>query len=187
MWSGWGIRTLSSNNPAYNPYLYQLGSVWPQDNGIIAAGFKRYGQVHEANKVIRGIFDAINRFDSYRPPEVFAGVKRTGNVDFPVLYPGGANIPQAWATGSVFHMLRTILGLRADSPHKRLFVNPTLPDWIPEIELQHLQVGPCKITIRFWREGDASRWEVSKNTAEKNVKQEEMIEVVQESSRSSLL
>ena len=112
---------------------------------------------------------------------------RTGNVDFPILYPGGANIPQAWATGSVFHMLRTILGLRADAPHKRLFVNPTLPDWIPEIELQHLQVGPCKITIRFWREGDVSRWEVSENTAEKNVKQEEMVEVVQESSRSSPL
>ncbi len=187
MWSGWGIRTLSSNNPAYNPYLYQLGSVWPQDNGIIAAGFKRYGQVDEANKVIRGIFDAINRFDSYRPPEVFAGVPRMGDVDFPVLYPGGANIPQAWATGSVFHMLRTILGLRADAANKHLYVNPTLPDWIPGIELQHLQVGPCKITIRFWREGDASRWEVSENTAEKNVKKEEMIEVVQESSSSSSL
>ena len=77
--------------------------------------------------------------------------------------------------------------LLADTPHKRLFVNPTLPDWIPEIELQHLQVGPCKITIRFWREGEVSRWEVSENTAEKNVKQEEMVEVVQESSRSSSL
>lgn len=180
MWSGWGIRTLSCNNPAYNPYLYQLGSIWPQDNAIIAAGFKRYGLVDEANKVIRGIFDAINRFDSYRPPEVFAGVPRQGEVDFPVLYPGGANIPQAWATGSVFHMLRTILGLRADAPHKRLYVNPTLPDWIPEIELQHMQVGPCKITIRFWRQEDTSRWEVCEISSEKNVKKENMIEVANE-------
>src|SRR6185437_4494169 len=93
------------------------GSVWPQDNGIIAAGFKRYGLVKEANQVIRALFDAIERFDAYRPPEVFAGLKRRGDMDFPVLYPGGANIPQAWATGSIFHMVRTILGLRADAPH----------------------------------------------------------------------
>ena len=41
--SGWGIRTLSAAHPAYNPYSYQNGSVWPHDNGIIALGFKRYG------------------------------------------------------------------------------------------------------------------------------------------------
>src|SRR5437588_1457600 len=183
MWSGWGIRTLSSKNPAFNPYLYQLGSVWPQDNGIIAAGFKRYGLANEANKVIRGIFDAIDRFDSYRPPEVFAGVHRRGDEDFPILYPGGANIPQAWATGSVFHMLRTILGLRADAPHKRLYVKPTLPDWIPSIELQRLQVGPCYITLHFWRERDTSRWEVREITAGKNVAQEDMISVMDDSER----
>ena len=183
MWSGWGIRTLSSKNPAFNPYLYQLGSVWPQDNGIIAAGFKRYGLANEANKVIRGIFDAIDRFDSYRPPEVFAGVHRRGDEDFPILYPGGANIPQAWASGSVFHMLRTILGLRADAPHKRLYVKPTLPDWIPSIELQRLQVGPCYITLHFWRERDTSRWEVREITAGKNVAQEDMISVMDDSER----
>jgi glycogen debranching enzyme len=177
MWSGWGIRTLSSNNPAYNPYEYQLGSVWPQDNGIIAAGLKRYGLVKEANQVIRGIFDAINRFDSYRPPEVFAGVPRKGDLDFPVLYPGGANIPQAWATGSIFHMVRVMLGLRADAPHKRLSVNPTLPDWLPEIEVQHLRVGPCSITLHFWREGDSSRWEVREITADKSVAKDDMIQV----------
>ena len=36
MWTGWGIRTLSTNNPAFNPYNYQTGSVWPHDNAIIA-------------------------------------------------------------------------------------------------------------------------------------------------------
>lgn len=180
MWSGWGIRTLSSKNPAYNPYLYQLGSVWPQDNGIIAAGFKRYGLVDEANKVMRGIFDAINRFDSYRPPEVFAGIHRKGDVDFPVLYPGGANIPQAWATGSVFHMVRTILGLRADAPNKRLYVKPTLPDWVPELELQQLRVGPCSLTIRFWRDGNISRWEVQGVQVDKGTAKNDIIHVVDE-------
>jgi hypothetical protein len=111
---------------------------------------------------------------------VFAGVKQQGNLDFPILYPGGANIPQAWATGSIFHMLRTMLGLRADAPHKRLYVNPTLPDWIPEIELQRLRVGQCNITVQFWRENNTSRWEVQEIHADKGVAKEDMIEVLNE-------
>jgi glycogen debranching enzyme len=177
MWSGWGIRTLSARNPAYNPLSYQRGSVWPHDNGIIAAGFKRYGLVDEANKVIRGVFDAIVRFDYDRPPEVFAGLQRRGRVDFPALYPAGANIPQAWATGSIFQMVGTILGLRADAPHKRLYVQPTLPDWLPAVELRHLQVGPCAITLRFWREGNESRWQVIEVKADKHVSGKDYIQV----------
>jgi glycogen debranching enzyme len=111
MWSGWWIRTLSSKNPAYNPFSYQRGSVWPHDNGIIAAGFKRYGLSKEANQVIRGVFDAARRYQVYRLPEVFAGVQRKGETtDFPALYPGGANIPQAWASGSIFQMCRPCSG-----------------------------------------------------------------------------
>lgn len=184
MWSGWGIRTLSSHNPAYNPYSYQRGSIWPQDNGIIAAGFKRYGLAEEANYVIQGVFAAIERFDAYRPPEVFAGLERKGNVDFPGLYPGGANIPQAWATGSIFHMLRTVLGLRADAPHHALYVQPTLPDWLPDIELQHMRVGSCSLTIRFWREGSASRWEVLSNDLDQGGDSAEKIQVFDEPERS---
>ncbi len=161
MWSGWGIRTITSENPAYNPFSYHIGSVWPHDNGIIAAGFKRYGLAAEANFVIRGVFDAARRFAVYRLPEIYAGIERSGRIsDFPVLYPGGANIPQAWASGAVFMMLQTILGLRADAPHDRLYVKPTLPDWLPALQLHHLNVGPTLLDLRFWREGTESRWEV---------------------------
>lgn len=160
MWSGWGIRTLSEKNPAYNPFSYHRGSVWPQDNGIIAEGFKRYGLAEEANQVIRGVFDAIEHFEGVRPPEVFAGIRRDGTFDFPVLYPSGANIPQAWATGTIFHMMRTMLGLRADAPHGRLYVCPTLPSWLTNIEIQRMRVGEGMLTIRFWREGEQSRWEM---------------------------
>jgi glycogen debranching enzyme len=181
MWSGWGIRTLSQKNPAYNPYSYQNGSIWPHDNGIIAAGFKRYGLANEANKLIRGIFDAATRFEAYRLPEVFAGLPRAGKtIDFPALYPGGANIPQTWASGSIFQMLQTILGLRADAPSKRFYVNPTLPTWLGSIELRHLRVGPCSVDVRFWREGDHSRWEVSQITADPTLPKQEMIQVMDE-------
>jgi glycogen debranching enzyme len=184
MWSGWGIRTLSRNNPAYDPLAYQRGSIWPQDNGIIAAGFKRYGLADEANKVIRGVFDAIECFDGYRPPEVYAGVQREGTIDFPILYPGGANIPQAWATGSIFHMIRTILGLRADAPHRQLYVQPTLPDWLPDLELRHLQVGPCSVSLRFWREGEHSRWAVREMMMNGHVAGDDVLQVMDEPSIS---
>ena len=180
MWSDWGIRTLSSKNPAYNPLSYQRGSIWPHDNGIIAAGFKRYGLVKEANRVIRGMLDAIEHFEADRPPEVFAGLKRKGKADYPVLYPGGANIPQAWATGSVFMMVQTMLGLRADAPGKRLYVNPTLPDWLQDVELEHLQVGPCSIDLHFWQEDGESRWEVRKVAADRSVQKQDLIQVVAE-------
>ncbi|HKF68778.1 MAG TPA: glycogen debranching N-terminal domain-containing protein, partial [Vicinamibacterales bacterium] len=93
MWSGWGIRTLSRENPAYNPSSYQCGSVWPHDNGIIALGFKRYGFAREAARIARDISEAASYFVSYRLPELYAGLERRPGT-FPVQYPG-ANVPQA--------------------------------------------------------------------------------------------
>jgi len=156
LWSGWGIRTLSAANPAYNPFSYQRGSVWPHDNGIIALGFRRYGFAAEAARIARDISEAASYFVSYRLPELYAGIERRPGT-FPVLYPQ-ANVPQAWAAGSVFHLLQAILGIRADAPAGRLYVAPELPHWLPEISLHGLGVGRARVDLRFWREGDRSRW-----------------------------
>jgi glycogen debranching enzyme len=158
MWSGWGIRTLSSANPAYNPFSYQNGSVWPHDNGIIALGFKRYGFAAESARVAKDVIDAAACFVSYRLPELYAGVERRPG-SFPVQYLG-ANVPQAWAAGSIFHFLKAILGIQADAPHGRLYVDPTLPDWLPDVTLRGLKIGGGRIDIRFWREGKNTRWDV---------------------------
>ena len=159
MWSGWGIRTLSARHPAFNPFSYQLGSVWPHDNGIIALGFKRYGFTAEAARIARDISAAASCFVSYRVPELYAGVQREPGT-FPVLYLG-ANVPQAWAAGSVFHLLQAILGLQADAPNERLYIDPELPSWLPDVTLRGLKVGKAKLDLRFWREGDQTRWEVA--------------------------
>lgn len=158
MWSGWGIRTLSARHPAYNPFSYQLGSVWPHDNGIIALGFKRYGFASEASRIARDILEAASFHPGSRLPELYAGLPRSAS-SFPVQY-AGANIPQAWAAGSVFHLLQAILGLRADAPHGRLYVHPTLPRWLGDLTLAGLRVGPARLTLRFWRDGEESRWMV---------------------------
>ncbi len=167
LWCGWGVRTLSSQNPAYNPISYQRGSVWPHDNSSIAAGLKRYGYYQEANHIAEGIFAAASYFEAGRMPELFGGIERTSD-NFPVPYTD-ANIPQAWAAGSIFLLIRTILGLEADAPHRRLKVQPSLPDWLPDLELINLGVGDIKVGLRFWREGQQTRWKVTQLEGELEV------------------
>ncbi|OKH52156.1 amylo-alpha-1,6-glucosidase [Calothrix sp. HK-06] len=158
MWCGWGIRTLSSQNSAYNPISYQRGSVWPHDNSIIAAGLKRYGYHKEANRIAEGIFNAASYFEGGRMPELFAGIERQDN-NFPVPYPG-ANIPQAWAAGSILLLIRTILGLEANAAQQKLKVQPSLPNWLSNVQLTNLSVGKAKVSLRFWRHGEQTQWEI---------------------------
>ncbi|MBS0166708.1 MAG: amylo-alpha-1,6-glucosidase [Nitrospira sp.] len=158
MWSGWGIRTLSERNPAYNPFSYQNGSVWPHDNGIIAMGFKRYGFAEEAAMIARDISEAGRYFLLNRLPELYAGAEREPGT-FPVQYLG-ANVPQAWAAGSVFHFLRAILGLDAEATKKMLYINPLLPPWLPDLTVHQLRVGKATLDLRFWREGAVTRYDV---------------------------
>jgi glycogen debranching enzyme len=120
---------------------------------------KRYGFAGEANQVARGIIDAAGRFQSCRLPELFAGVARQP-YSFPMQY-RAANAPQAWAAGSIFQLVQAILGLDADAPNGKLWVNPTLPDWLPHVQLTGLRIGGASLDIRFWRESDGSRFEVT--------------------------
>jgi glycogen debranching enzyme len=161
--SGWGIRTLSSQHPAYNPYSYQNGSVWPHDNSLIALGFKRYGFDKEAAAVARAISEAASYFLLNQLPELYAGVERKG-ANFPVQYLG-ANVPQAWAAGSCFALLQAMLGIQPDAPADVLYVNPALPDWLPDVTLHDLRLGRRTLDIAFRREGDRTVWEVLRGDA----------------------
>jgi glycogen debranching enzyme len=161
--SGWGIRTLSSKHPAYNPYSYQNGSVWPHDNGLIALGFKRYGFSAEAGRIARDISEAASHFLLNQLPELYAGVTRSG-ASFPVQYLG-ANVPQAWAAGSCFALLQAMLGIQPDAPNDRLYVDPDLPAWLPDVTLKDLRLGPRRLDIRFRREAERTTWEVMRGHA----------------------
>jgi glycogen debranching enzyme len=158
MWSGWGIRTLSAEHPGYNPYSYHLGSVWPHDNATIAGGFRRYGRHREAQMVAKGIFDAAERFESGRLPELFAGLPRTSGA-FPVQYLG-ANVPQAWAAASVFRFVAILCGIHAAGSVGRIYVDPRLPDWLPALTIRNLRAGKGSADLRF----DGDRADVLSNS-----------------------
>ena len=158
MWSGWGIRTLSSLNPAFNPYNYQTGSVWPHDNGIIANGFKRYGFGAEAARIARDISEAGTHFLLNRLPELYTAPQRN-DAAFPVQYLG-ANVPQAWAAGSVFSLMQAMLGFMPDAPRGKLYIDPSLPRWLPDLTVYDLRVGKHRLDISFWRDGEETEFKV---------------------------
>jgi glycogen debranching enzyme len=160
MWSGWGIRTLSANHPSFNPYNYQTGAVWPHDNSLIALGMRRYGFATEAAAVARDISGAAAHFLLNQLPELYGGLQRDP-TSFPVQYLG-ANVPQAWAAGTPFLLLQAMLGLQQDAPRGKLYVDPALPDWLPDVTLTNLGLGRRRFDIRFWRDGGKTQWQVLK-------------------------
>ena len=121
-------------------------------------GFKRYGFGAEAARVARDISGAASYFKSSRLPELYAGLQRDG-TNFPVQYLG-ANVPQAWSAGSAFMLLQAMLGLLPNAVERKLAIDPDLPDWMPDVTLSNLLVGQDVFSIRFWREGGATRHEV---------------------------
>ncbi len=99
MWTGFGIRTMSSDNGAYWPLRYHVGSVWTHDTAWIVAGLRRAGFDDEAARVASGLLDAAETM-GFRPPELFGGAP-SEQVDPPMPYPASCR-PQAWAAASAF-------------------------------------------------------------------------------------
>jgi glycogen debranching enzyme len=134
LWSGWGVRTMSSGDGAYNPLSYHNGTVWPHDNSLIAWGLARYGRWPESHRIARRMLNAAGHFD-HQLPEVFAGFSRTA-TPFPIAYPTAAR-PQAWAAGTPVLLLRLLLGLRPDPGPKELVSDAPsdLPSWLGTLKL----------------------------------------------------
>ena len=74
----------------------------------------------------------------------------------------GANVPQAWAAGSAFMLLQAMLGTAAGRAARRLYVDPALPHWLPDVTLTDLRLGRRHFDIRFWREGKETFFKVLK-------------------------
>jgi glycogen debranching enzyme len=159
MFSGWGVRTLSAEHPAYDPYSYHRGSVWPVEHGSFAMGMMRFGLVEELHTIARAMFEATTLFDYNRLPECFSGHPRDHEHPFPALYPK-TNWPQAWSAASVFSILQAILGIYPFAPTHLLLLDPELPEWLPEILVRNLHVGKAVVSIRFYRKGKRSHFDI---------------------------
>src|SRR5262245_28217382 len=134
MFSGWGVRTISTEDRGYNPIGYHCGTIWPHDNAIVAAGLARYGFRDEANRIILAQIEAASS-SGYRLPEAFAGFDRSVSR-FPVPYPTACS-PQAWATGAPFEFLRIMLG--GHVKNGKIKIEPHVPKEFGRIRLRRVQ------------------------------------------------
>ncbi|MGH7528608.1 MAG: glycogen debranching N-terminal domain-containing protein [Gemmatimonadales bacterium] len=150
MFSGWGIRTLASNHPAYNPIGYHLGSVWTVENATIGFGLRRYGFDVRFLDLMEATLDLARLYDRFRVPECVGGYAR---AEFP--HPGAypqANTPQAWNQSALALLIHSMLGLQPVAALDLLVVDPVLPPWLPEVTLDRLQIGGATATLRFHRD-----------------------------------
>lgn len=161
MFNGWGIRTLSSASPAYNPMGYHIGSVWPHDNSLIAVGLRSLGLIDQALELCKGLLDMTRHQPYQRPPELFCGYERVDDNE-PVQYPVACS-PQAWATGSIFQLIHMIVNLVPDAPGNYLrIIDPALPESINYLALKNLRVGSTLLDLEFERSGSSTSCRVSK-------------------------
>lgn len=149
--SGWGIRTIDSRERRYNPMSYHNGSIWPHDNSLIAQGLADYGFKDGVKSICSAMLESAQAFDLKRMPELFCGFTRR-QMDGPTLYPLACS-PQAWAAGSVFMILKALLGLHINGAKNQIhFVRPVLPDCLPELHLNNLAVGNSSVDLVLTRQ-----------------------------------
>jgi glycogen debranching enzyme len=162
LYSGWMIRTLSTEHKAYNPLEYHLGSIWAVENATIAFGLRRFGFDDRALLLTRSMFELAQLYDGYRIPECVGGDARREHAS-PGLYPR-TNTPQLWNASAFPLLIQTLLGLQPVAPLDVLVFDPRLPTWLPEVIVRNLRVGGATATIRFWRddEGDTHGEVISK-------------------------
>jgi glycogen debranching enzyme len=170
MFSGWGIRTISSAESRYNPMSYHNGSIWPHDNAMIAYGFSRYQLMNESLRVLKAMYDASLQYNGKRLPELFCGFQRIKG-QAPTSYPVACS-PQAWSVGAVFMMLQACLGLKINAAKNSItFCHPTLPAFLKDITITNLRINNKVVILQIRKTVDGV--EVSQLNHEADV----MIEV----------
>ena len=153
MFSGWGIRTLSSEAKRYNPMSYHNGSVWPHDVALIAEGLSQYGHQEAAVTLITSLFDASLFLYLQRMPELFCGFTRRSG-EGPTSYPVACS-PQAWSVAAVFILLKACLRISIDAPARQVrFYQPTLPAYLERVLITNLTTDAGMISLEIIRHDD---------------------------------
>nr|PZN48224.1 MAG: hypothetical protein DIU60_00285 [Actinomycetota bacterium] len=124
MAGGYGLRTMSARDKAFNPLSYHCGSIWTHDTAIVVDALARAGRGRESALLARSLLDAAELFD-YRLPELYSGDDRAVTPR-PVPYPAACR-PQAWSAAAAVCLVRAALGVEPDVPGGRVTFRP-LPD-----------------------------------------------------------
>ena len=143
LFSGWGIRTLSTRAINYGPRSYHNGSVWPHDNALAAAGLRLSGFATEAEMVARATLESGMAYADRRLPELFSGADRVRGR-LPEDYEASCR-PQNWGAASAFQMIHALLGLEADATRGVLRIAPVETLLWKRIEVSGLHFGAHRL------------------------------------------
>ena len=158
--SGWGIRTVASDEPRYNPMSYHNGSIWPHDNSLIALGLRKYRLMDAVDRIFTGMMQSAGYMEFQRLPELFCGFTRRPSRG-PTLYPVACS-PQAWASATPFALLQAALGLEFDEKEIRLR-NPHLPPFINDLNINGLRFADATVDLALHGKGDDISMRIVRN------------------------
>ena len=143
LFSGWGIRTLSAHEVAYDPFSYHRGSVWPHDTAVVAAGLSRSGHRNKAKALAHALFHAASLMPHHRLPELFSGDPAPNG---PLPYPEACS-PQAWSASAPLWLLSVLIGIEIDAVSRTIHVHHDTDDSALNGTIAHIPIGEQEMTI----------------------------------------
>ncbi|MGI0100879.1 MAG: amylo-alpha-1,6-glucosidase [Candidatus Micrarchaeaceae archaeon] len=104
MMTPYGIRTHSSKDGYFDPFAYQLGSVWPHDNWIIAQGLKAIGNDIGYEAVRNSVISAATKLRAM--PEYYGVSKSNDLIPLNEMRTQPCD-PQAWSLAALIDFIRS--------------------------------------------------------------------------------
>ncbi|MET9905997.1 glycogen debranching N-terminal domain-containing protein [Streptomyces sp. NPDC006476] len=150
--SGWGLRSLGTNEPGHNPFGHRSGTVRVHETAVAVAGLAAAGYEQEAGSLLRGVLAAAEAF-GHRLPEMYAGEQRT-EASAPLPHPAACR-PAATAAAAGVLLLTTLAGIRPDAPARSVTLRPLRSAPLGEIVLTGLRVAGAPFSVRVSRLGPA--------------------------------
>lgn len=168
MFSGYGVRTLADSEKSYNPMSYHNGSIWPHDNSIIMEGLRYYGFTSELETLASALIGVLETSVDFRLPELFCGFRKRGEIP-PVPYEVACK-PQAWAAGSIFLMLKSLLGISMDPDRSNVVINaPVLTSKISYLEVKGLHGRDWEMDLVFHRGKSGTTTDITRKVGDVRV------------------
>ena len=159
MFTGWGVRTLSSSEHRYNPMSYHNGSVWPHDNALVSAGLARLKKRQDTIRILDGLLQAAGHLKTGSLPELFCGFPRDERLG-PVPYPVACH-PQAWSAAGIFMIVQAMLGIEVKGFDRKLVIDsPAMPGWLDWLKIGDLKVGDGEVSLMVRRTAEGSSIEI---------------------------
>ncbi|NBU21095.1 hypothetical protein EBS43_06755 [bacterium] len=120
-------------------------------------GFRLYGHLQELETLCLSLMGVLESSEDFRLPELFCGFRKRGGEP-PIPYEVACK-PQAWAAGSVFLMLKSMLGISTDLELSYLVFNtPLLTPQMNVLEIKNLRGSDWEmdLLIRRAKQGGTS-------------------------------